>query len=99
MPALTITVVVENAGKNFSAFSPDIPGCATTGKTIHETIANYKEAADFHLESVIEDGLPLPQPKPLEQHLAEGLLAPGAIADEYFISSITLPLPVVAIAA
>lgn len=44
---------------NYSAWSPDLPGCAATGKTIDECEAQMKEAIAFHLESLAEDG-PIP---------------------------------------
>jgi hypothetical protein len=34
-------VIVEKAGKNYSAYSPDLPGCVATGKTREETKTPY----------------------------------------------------------
>ncbi len=45
---------------NYSAWSPDLPGCAATGDTIEECEANMREAIAFHLEGLAEDGGPLP---------------------------------------
>jgi predicted RNase H-like HicB family nuclease len=55
-------IVIENAGANFSAYSPDLPGCVSTGKTVEETRKNMEEAIEFHLEGLREDGLPIPEP-------------------------------------
>ncbi len=55
-------IVIEDAGSNYSAYSPDVPGCITTGATIEETKRNMIEALEFHLEGLKEDGLPLPKP-------------------------------------
>jgi predicted RNase H-like HicB family nuclease len=55
-------IVIEDAGSNYSAYSPDVPGCITTGATIEETKRNMIEALEFHLEGLKEDGLPLPEP-------------------------------------
>lgn len=44
---------------NYSAWSPDLPGCASTGDTIEECVANMKDAIAFHLEGLAQDG-PLP---------------------------------------
>lgn len=44
---------------NYSAWSPDLLGCAATGDTIEECVANMKDAIAFHLEGLAEDG-PLP---------------------------------------
>ena len=55
-------VIVENAGPNWSAYSPDVPGCITTGPTYEETVANMREALHLHLQALVEVGQPLPIP-------------------------------------
>jgi predicted RNase H-like HicB family nuclease len=55
-------IVVENAGSNYSAYAPDLPGCAATGATFEEAQREIREAIEFHLEGLREDGLPIPQP-------------------------------------
>ena len=56
------TVIIENAGNNYSAYVPDLPGCISTGKTVEETKKNIQEAIEMHLEGMREDGLPIPEP-------------------------------------
>ena len=55
-------IVVEKTETGFSAYSPDLLGCAATGATEEETEANMKEAIAFHLEGLKQEGLPVPQP-------------------------------------
>jgi predicted RNase H-like HicB family nuclease len=55
-------VVIEKAGNNYSAYAPDIPGCGATGKTPAEARNNLKEAVEFHLAGLQEDGLTIPEP-------------------------------------
>lgn len=55
-------VVIENAGSNYSGYSPDLPGCVTTGATPEEVRRNMAEAIEFHLEGLVADGLPIPEP-------------------------------------
>ena len=55
-------IVIENAGRNYSAYSPDLPGCASTGVTIEETQKNMEGAVEFHLEGLRQDGSPIPPP-------------------------------------
>lgn len=55
-------IVVEKTETGFSAYSPDLLGCVTTGATEEETEANMKEAIAFHVEGLKEEGLPVPQP-------------------------------------
>jgi len=59
---MTYTVIIENAGANYSAYVPDLPGCVTTGATRDETMHNMREAIEFHLEGMREDGEPIPVP-------------------------------------
>jgi predicted RNase H-like HicB family nuclease len=53
-------IVIEDAGANFSAYSPDLPGCVATGATPEETESRMREAIELHLEGLAEDGLPIP---------------------------------------
>jgi predicted RNase H-like HicB family nuclease len=55
-------IVVENAGNNYSAYVPDLPGCVATGGTLEETEQLIREAVELHLNGLREDGLPIPQP-------------------------------------
>ena len=55
-------IVIENAGTNYSAYVPDLPGCIATGATVAETEAQIREAIEFHLEGMKEDGSPIPPP-------------------------------------
>ncbi|WP_295580928.1 type II toxin-antitoxin system HicB family antitoxin [uncultured Lamprocystis sp.] len=56
-------VVIEQAGGNFSAYVPDLPGCIATGDTVEEVAEEIKEAIAFHLEGMREDGITPPAPK------------------------------------
>ena len=55
-------VVIEKGPSNYSAYVPDLPGCIVTGKTIEEIEKNMREAIEFHIEGIIEDGDPIPEP-------------------------------------
>lgn len=55
-------IVIENAGDNYSAYVPDLPGCVATGSTVEETEHAIREAIAFHLEGLREDGDPIPPP-------------------------------------
>ncbi|MPY76601.1 MAG: type II toxin-antitoxin system HicB family antitoxin [Alphaproteobacteria bacterium] len=55
-------IVIENAGSNFSAYVPDLPGCVATGATLEEAEQAIREAIEFHLEGLREDGAPIPVP-------------------------------------
>jgi predicted RNase H-like HicB family nuclease len=55
-------VIVEHSrGSNYSAYVPDLPGCVATGDTMAEVIHTMRDAIEFHLEGMREDGLPVPE--------------------------------------
>ncbi len=62
-------VVIENAGQNYSAYSPDLPGCVATGSTPEETKKSMAEAIEFHLEGMVADGLPIPEPSSVADYV------------------------------
>jgi predicted RNase H-like HicB family nuclease len=49
-------VVIEKAAGNYSAYVPDLPGCVATGNTIEEVETEIREAIEFHLDGLREDG-------------------------------------------
>jgi len=55
-------IVVEQTDTGFSAYSPDLPGCISTGTTRDEVEANMREAVEFHIEGLRLEGLPIPGP-------------------------------------
>ena len=55
-------IVIEKANGNYSAYVPDLPGCVATGETIEETETSIREAIEFHLDGMREDGLVIPIP-------------------------------------
>jgi predicted RNase H-like HicB family nuclease len=55
-------VVIEKAENNYSAYVPDLPGCVATGATVEEAESQIREAIEFHLEGLRQDGAPIPEP-------------------------------------
>lgn len=55
-------IAIEPTSTGYSAHSPDLPGCASTGATRSETEKNMGEAIEFHLEGLREEGLEAPEP-------------------------------------
>jgi predicted RNase H-like HicB family nuclease len=47
---------------NYSAWSPDVPGCVAVGDTVEECAAQMREALAFHLEGLAKEGEPIPEP-------------------------------------
>jgi len=55
-------IVVEPTATGFSAYSPDLPGCVSSGVSRGEVEANMREAVALHLAGLREDGEPVPTP-------------------------------------
>lgn len=55
-------IVIEQAGTNFSAYVPDLPGCVATGGSLEEVEDQIREAIVFHLDGLREDGGVVPLP-------------------------------------
>jgi predicted RNase H-like HicB family nuclease len=53
-------IVIEEAGTGYSAYSPDLDGCVATGETREEVERNMREAIEFHLDGLRQEGLEAP---------------------------------------
>lgn len=60
--AMRYAIVIENAGQNYSAYVPDLPGCIAAADTIEETEQMIREAIQLHIEGLKQDQLPVPKP-------------------------------------
>ena len=54
-------IIIEKAEGNLSGYVPDLPGCVT-GETSEEVRRELAAAVRFHIEGLLEDGLPVPLP-------------------------------------
>ena len=59
---MRFAIVIERANGNYSAYVPDLPGCVAAGATVEETEISIREAIEFHLDGMREDGLVIPVP-------------------------------------
>ncbi len=55
-------IIIEKSETGYSAYSPDLPGCVSTGSTTEETEANMREAIEFHIDGLKEEGYDIPEP-------------------------------------
>ncbi len=65
-------VVIEKGERNYSAYVPDLPGCVSVGDTLEEVKAEIREAIEFHLEGMREDGEPIPPPSSWAEYVEVG---------------------------
>ena len=59
------TIVIERTPNNYAAFVPDLPGCVATASTKEELLAEIRDAIEFYIEGMREDGEPVPPPRRL----------------------------------
>jgi len=55
-------VVVEEGPKSFGAYVPDLPGCIAAGESKDEVLTLIREAIEFHIEGLKENGQVIPEP-------------------------------------
>jgi predicted RNase H-like HicB family nuclease len=63
-------VVIEKAKNNYSAYSPDLPGCVATGATRENAERNMHEAIEMHVRGLQEDKLPIPKSHSYAEYVA-----------------------------
>jgi predicted RNase H-like HicB family nuclease len=65
-----LLIVVERAGGNYSAYSPDLPGCVAAGKTREQATRRMHEAIEMHVAGLREDGLAIPKSSSSAEYIA-----------------------------
>ena len=67
-------VTLERVPNNYGASVPDLPGCVAAADTREETLELIREGIGYHIELMLEDGDPVPQPRmSLEDAMADYL--------------------------
>ena len=61
--------VIEKTSTGYSAYSPDLAGCVSTGATIEEVTTNMQEAIQFHLEGLKLEGYEIPKPQTTSSYI------------------------------
>jgi predicted RNase H-like HicB family nuclease len=56
------TIVIEDAGSNYAAYAPDVPGCIATGSSIDEVTSTLREAIEEHINILRDMGEEIPVP-------------------------------------
>ena len=62
-------IVIEKSKNGFGAYVPDLPGCIAVADSVAETEKLIKEAIEFHLEGMREDGHPLPEASSIAEYV------------------------------
>ena len=62
MAVMRYMVVVERGETSWGAHVPDLPGCVAVGKSREEVLRLIREAIEFHIDGLKQDGVPVPTP-------------------------------------
>jgi predicted RNase H-like HicB family nuclease len=62
-------IVIEKSETGYGAYVPDLPGCVAAGETLPETERLIREAVEFHLDGMREDGITPPEPTSLAEYV------------------------------
>lgn len=62
-------IIVEKTASGYSAYSPDVQGCGSAGKTQEEAERNIQQAIEFHLEGLQLEGYELPEPRSYSSYI------------------------------
>ena len=55
-------VIYEKSADGWGAYVPDLPGCVAAGETRDEALKLIREAIEFHIEGLKQEGQPVPPP-------------------------------------
>lgn len=61
-------VIYKDPDSDYGMMVPDLPGCYTAGDTISDVLTQAVEAIELHLEGMLLDGDPIPEPKDIAFH-------------------------------
>ena len=62
-------IIIEKSATGFAAYAPDLPGCIAAGETLEQTEQLIKEAIEFHIEGLREDGEAIPEPSSFAEYV------------------------------
>jgi predicted RNase H-like HicB family nuclease len=84
-------VVYEKGDRNWSSFSPDIPGCGSLGDTVEETRVNMREAMELYLDETAKAREPIPDASASSVNFAE--FDPEHETKQYVVEWLEVTLP------
>ena len=66
---LRYPIIIEKARKNYSAYSPDLPGCIATGASARQALSRMKSAIKIHLEGLKKEGADIAEPSTMVEYI------------------------------
>jgi predicted RNase H-like HicB family nuclease len=61
-------VIHKDRKSDYGVTVPDLPGCFSAGATMDQALAMAREAIELHIEGLVEENLPIPDPSPIDRH-------------------------------
>lgn len=59
---MRFTVIIERGADGYGAYVPDLPGCIAAADSLQELKLQIREAIDFHISGLMDEGFPVPEP-------------------------------------
>jgi predicted RNase H-like HicB family nuclease len=84
-------VVYDKGATNWSAFSPDVPGCGSLGDALEDTRANMRQALELYLNETAKAGETIPEANTTLVDFRE--FDPGHETKHYVVEWLTVSLP------
>jgi predicted RNase H-like HicB family nuclease len=84
-------VVYEKGPNNWSAFSPDVPGCGSLGDSLEDTRSSMRAAIEVYLNETAKAGEPIPEAVAKSVDFEE--FDPGHETKQYFVEWLPVSLP------
>ena len=69
IPTMPYAIAIEKTGSSFSAYVPDLPGCIATGQSKAQIENDMRKAIRFHIDGLLEDGLPVPHATSIAEYV------------------------------
>jgi predicted RNase H-like HicB family nuclease len=66
-----IGLIHKDAGTDYGVSFPDFPGLITAAASLDEARAMAEEVLAFHIEGLVEDGVPIPEPTDLNRIMCD----------------------------
>lgn len=93
-----IALIHKQNDSDYGVSFPDFPGCVSAGVTLEEARRMGAEALAFHIEGLVEDGEPLPEPSTLDAIMRDpdnregvAILVPALLKSKSVRVNVTLP--------
>ncbi len=75
---MRFAILMDKTATGFSAHVPDLPGCVAAGETQEETMQLIRDAIEFHIEEMRQNGETIPEPTLSFEYIEVSSVSPRA---------------------